>query len=99
MSTIINNFPSFDLSEAITDRDLSYKNYQSLKPVKTGEFTSGIVFDFAYSRWLSFSNGAVNDAFIATKQLYGKPLVISFYSEHWHAKAVAHLEQLSALSE
>lgn len=100
MSTIIKKYlPSFDILEATTDRDLSYKNYQSLKPVRVGEFTSGIVFDFAYSRWLSFLNGAVNDAFVATKQLYGKPLVISFYSKHWHAKGTAQLEQLSALNE
>lgn len=100
MSTIIKrNIPAFDILEATTDRDLSYKNYQSVKPVKAGEFTSGLNLDFAYARWQSFSNGLPDDASIATKQLYGTPLVISFYSKHWHAKGAAHLAQLSALSE
>lgn len=99
MSIIVKNRPSFDISEATTDRDLSFKNYQSLKPVKTGAFISRINFDFAYSRWQNFTNGVADDAFIATKQIYGKPLVISFYSKHWHAKGAEHLKQLSALQE
>ncbi len=99
MATIIANRPKFDLIEASTDKDLSYKNYHSLSPVKAGGFVSRINFDFAYSRWQNFSNGVADDAFIATKQIYGKPLVISFYSKHWHAKGVEHLKQLSALND
>ena len=98
-TTITRNIPAFDILEATTDRDLSYKNYQSLKPVKTGEFTAGLNLDFAYAKWQSFFNGLPDDASIATKQLYGAPLVISFYSKHWHARGAAHLVQLSALSE
>jgi len=97
MATVINNRPSFDILEATTDRDLSFKNYQSLKPVKTGAFVSRISFDFSYSHWQNFTNGVVDDTFIATKQIYGQPLVISFYSKHWHAKGVEDLKQLSAL--
>ena len=90
-------YPTFDLSEIIIDRDLSYKNYQSLKPVKTGYAVSRIGFDFAYSRWQSFLNGVPNDTFVATKQLYGQPLVISFYSKYWNGKGLDYLKQLSSL--
>ena len=90
-------YPIFDLSEVTIDRDLSYKNYQSLKPVKTGYAISRIGFDFAYSRWQSFLNGVPNDTFVATKQLYGQPLVISFYSKHWNGKGLDYLKQLSNL--
>jgi peroxiredoxin len=90
-------YPSFDLLEATIDRDLSYKNYQSLKPVKTGYATSRIGFDFAYTRWQSFLNGAQDDTFVATKRLYGQPLVISFYSKHWNDRGLDSLKQLSRL--
>jgi peroxiredoxin len=90
-------YPSFDLLEATIDRDLSYKNYQSLKPVKTGFAVSRIGFDFTYSRWQSFLNGVPDDTFVATKQLHGQPLVISFYSKHWNGKGLNYLKQLSSL--
>ena len=90
-------YPSFDLLEATIDRDLSYKNYQSLKPVKAGYAISRIGFDFAYSRWQSFLNGVPDDTFVATKQLYGQPLVISFYSKYWNGKGAEYLKQLSNL--
>jgi len=90
-------YPSFDLLEATIDRDLSYKNYQSLKPVKSGYAISRIGFDFAYSRWQSFLNGLPDDTFVATKQLYGQPLVISFYSKYWNGKGAEYLKQLSNL--
>lgn len=95
ISTI--KYPSFDLLEATIDRDLSYKNYQSLKPVKTGFAVSRIGFDFTYSRWQSFLNGVPDDTFVATKQLHGQPLVISFYSKHWNDKGLNYLKQLSSL--
>ncbi|WP_457127579.1 redoxin domain-containing protein [Mucilaginibacter sp. HD30] len=91
-------YPTFDLSEVTIDRDLSYKNYQSLKPVKTGYAVPRIGFDFAYSRWQSFLNGAADDTFVATKQLYGQPLVISFYSKHWNVKGLNYLKQLNSLN-
>lgn len=96
-TTATTKYPSFDLLEAKTDRDLSYKNYQSLKPVKTGNTISRINFDFAYARWQNFLNGVADDSFVATKQLYGQPLVISFYSKHWNGKGVSYLKQLNAL--
>jgi peroxiredoxin len=90
-------YPSFDLLEATIDRDLSYKNYLSLKPAKTGISVPRISFDFAYSRWQSFSNGVIDDTFVATKQLYGQPLVVSFYSKHWNGKGAEYIKQLSNL--
>lgn len=90
-------YPSFDLLEASIDRDLSYKNYQSLKPVKTGNTISRLAFDFSYSRWQNFLNGVPDDTFVATKQLYGQPLVISFYSKYWNGKGAEYLKQLSNL--
>ena len=97
MTTTTIKYPSFDLLEASIDRDLTYKNYQSLKPVKTGHSISRIAFDFAYPRWECFSNGIADDTFVATKQLYGRPLVISFYSKHWNGKGAEYLKQLSDL--
>jgi len=99
MTTTTTKYPEFDLLEASIDRDLSYKNYQSLKPVKTGHSISRIAFDFAYPRWQNFLNGVADDTFVATKQLYGQPLVISFYSKHWHGKGVEYLKQLNDLNK
>lgn len=98
-TTIEITYPEFDLLEATIDRDLSYNNYQSLKPAKTGTAILNINFDFSYERWVSFSNGLVNDAFVATKQLTGKPLVLSFYSTHWNGKGVEYLKQLSSINK
>ncbi len=92
-------YPSFDLLEATIDRDLSYKNYQSLKPAKTGNSITRLAFDFSYSRWQSFLYGQADDTFVATKQLYGQPLVISFYSKHWNGKGAEYLKQLNDLNQ
>lgn len=99
MTTTILKYPSFDLLEVNIDRDLSYKSYQSLKPVKRGDTISRLGFDFAYSRWQNFLSGTTDDTFVATKQLYGRPLVISFYSERWHGKGVEYLKQLNNLHQ
>ncbi|MFD0749085.1 redoxin domain-containing protein [Mucilaginibacter calamicampi] len=97
MTTTTLKYPSFDLLEVNIDRDLSYKSYQSLKPVKTGDTISRLAFDFSYSRWQNFLNGTTDDTFVATKQLYGQPIVISFYSRHWHGKGIEYLKQLNSL--
>ncbi len=98
-TTIDITYPEFDLLEATIDRDLSYNNYQSLKPAKTGAAISNISFDFSYDRWVSFQNGLTNDDFVATKQISGKPLVLSFYSNYWNGKGIEYLKQLSSISK
>ncbi len=97
--TLETTYPEFDLLEASIDRDLSYNNYQSLKPAKKGSLISNINFDFSYNNWVGFNNGIVNEAFVATKQVLGRPLVLSFYSNYWNGKGVDYLKQLSSLSK
>jgi peroxiredoxin len=97
MLTTINKYPYFDLSEIIIERDLSYKAYKALKPVKAGNYVPDIKLDTDYANWQNFYNGAPTPGHIATRQLLSKPLVISFYSKHWQDRGIDQLKQLNAL--
>lgn len=55
MSTAINKYPYFDLSEIVPDNDLSYKNYKVLKPVKAGNSVP----EFTLSAELSAGNSFI----------------------------------------
>jgi peroxiredoxin len=97
MLTTINKYPFFDLLEIIADNDLPRKNYQPLRPVKTGNSVPGFSLKADYSRWQSFYNGAPTYGPATTKQFLNRPLVISFYSKHWRDGGLAQLKQLNAL--
>jgi peroxiredoxin len=90
-------YPYFDLSEIITDRDLAYKAYKPLKPVKTGNLIPDINLSTDYSRWQNFYNGAPTHGLISLKHLYGKPLAIAFYSKHWQGRGAEQLKQLNTI--
>lgn len=97
MSTTINKYPFFDLSEIIPDNDLTYKTYQKLKPVRTGNLIPDINLVTDYKRWKAFNNGAISRGPITLKYLYGKPLTIAFYSKHWGDRGVQQLKRLNAI--
>ncbi|MDB5030689.1 redoxin domain-containing protein [Mucilaginibacter sp.] len=97
MLTTINKYPFFDLSEIIPENDITYKKYQSLKPVKTGNLIPDINLVTDYHRWKNFYNGAPTHGPISLKHLFGKPLAIAFYSKQWQERGVDQLKQLNAL--
>ncbi|MCC8426274.1 redoxin domain-containing protein [Mucilaginibacter sp. UR6-11] len=97
MLTTISKYPFFDLSEIIPENDLTYKTYQKLKPVKTGNLIPDINLVTDYKRWKNFYNGAPTHGPISLKHLYGKPLAIAFYSKHWRGRGIDQLKQLNAL--
>lgn len=97
MSTTINKYPYFDLSEIIPDNDLSYKNYQALKPIKAGNSIPDFTLSAEFTRWRQFYNGAPNYGHGLIKQLINGPLVISFYSRHWNNYGLEQLKHLNAI--
>jgi peroxiredoxin len=97
MLATVNKYPFFDLSEIIPDIDLSYKPYQSLKPIKAGNLIPDLNIHANYSRWQKFYSGAPTYGPVSLKQLLNKPLVISFYSKHWQDKGLEQLKQLNAI--
>src|SRR5476651_2627433 len=73
MLTTNNKYPFFDLSEIVPDNDIPFKPYQSLKPVKAGNYIPDLKFLNDYSRWQSFFNGAQTHGPISLRQLLNKP--------------------------
>jgi len=97
MSTTINKYPYFDLSEIVPDNDLAYKNYKALQPIKSGNHIPGFTLSAEFNRWKQFYNGAPNYGPGLIKQLLNSPLAISFYSRHWNNYGLEQLKQLNAL--
>jgi peroxiredoxin len=97
MLTTINKYPYFDLSEIITENDLTYKHYQKLNPVKTGNLIPDINLLTDYKRWKQFYNGTPTNGAISLRHLFGKPLTIAFYSKHWGEHGINQLIQLNGL--
>jgi peroxiredoxin len=97
MATPKNKYPDFDLSEIIPDNDLIYRIYQPLKPVKAGNAVPGFSLKTDYKLWRRFYNGGETHGPILTNDLLNKPLVIGFYSKHWHGAGLRQLIQLNAL--
>ncbi len=99
MSTALNKYPSFDLSEIVADSDIPFKPYRALKPVKAGNYIPDLKFSNDYSRWQSFFNGAQTHGPISLRQLLNKPLVIAFYSHHWKEQGFELLQQLNNIQQ
>ncbi|MES2425838.1 MAG: redoxin domain-containing protein [Bacteroidota bacterium] len=97
MLTTISKYPFFDLSEIIPDKDLSYKPYKALQPVKTGNLIPDINLLADYKRWKNFYNGAPTNGPLTLKHLYGKPLAIAFYSKHWQDRGIDQLKRLNVI--
>ena len=96
MSTTNTKYPFFDRSEIIPDKDLQYKNYNKLQPVKTGNIIPTFTLSANFNRWQQFYNGAPTYGPTLLKQLLNSPLVIAFYSRHWNNLGT---EQLLHLNE
>ncbi|QKJ28934.1 redoxin domain-containing protein [Mucilaginibacter mali] len=99
LATTINNtkYPFFDLSEIIPERDLGFRAYKPLKPVRNGNYLPGFTLQAAYTRWQHFFNGAETHGALLLRQLLSKPLVISFYSPQWRQHGLEQLKQLNAI--
>jgi peroxiredoxin len=97
MLTTISKYPFFDLSEIIPDKDLSYKPYKALKPVRTGNLIPDINLVTDHKRWKNFYNGAPTNGPLILRHLYGKPLAIAFYSKYWRDRGIDLLKRLNAI--
>lgn len=97
MSTAISQYPFFDLSEIIHEPDFTFKPYQPLRPVKTGNYLPGFTLNKGYTHWQHFFNGTKTHGPLLLRQLLNKPLVISFYSPEWKAHGLEQLKQLNAI--
>src|SRR5947208_2020774 len=97
MSLSKNKYPFFDLSEIIPDRDIPFKAYQPVNPLKTGNFAPDFVLKPEYDRWKRFTNGAETHGPIRLNQFLDRPLVVSFYSKHWQGIGLEQLNQLNAV--
>lgn len=99
LATTLNNtkYPFFDLSEIIPDRDLTFRAYKPLKPVRTGNYLPNFALQPAYTRWQHFFNGAETHGAILLRRILNNPLVIAFYSPQWKQHGLDYLKQLNAV--
>ncbi|BAU54178.1 redoxin domain-containing protein [Mucilaginibacter gotjawali] len=97
MLTSTDKFPYFELLEIVAEFDLSYKPYQPLKPLKAGNFITGLTLKTDQLRWQRFYGGAETFGPVVLRQLLNKPLVISFYSRHWKGNGLGQLTRLNDL--
>jgi len=97
MLTSANKYPFFELLEIIPEIDLTYKPYQPVKPVKSGNFIPDLSFKRDQLRWLQFCGGTETFGPVLSRQLLNNPLVISFYSKYWGENGLDQLIRLNAL--
>jgi peroxiredoxin len=99
MLAVINKtkYPYFDRSEIEPDREFSFKTYQSLRPIKSGEAVPDFILEKDNFRWQQFFNGVETHGPVLLRQLLNKPLVIAFYSGHWQAHGLNLLKQLHTI--
>lgn len=97
MSTATNKYPFFDLSEIIHEPDFTFRQYQPLRPVKTGNYLPNFALNNTHAHWQYFFNGAETQGPVLLRQLLNKPLVISFYSPQWQQHGVDQLKKLNAI--
>jgi len=97
MLATTNKYPFFDLSEIIPELNFEFKSYKPLKPVKTGNYIPDFTLNNLHEQWQQFYNGAETHGPVLLRQLLNKPLVISFYSQHWKEEGLDQLKQLNAL--
>ncbi|HEY4196944.1 MAG TPA: redoxin domain-containing protein [Mucilaginibacter sp.] len=90
-------YPLFDRSEIIPDPDLTFKPYQSLKPVKAGDVLPDFPLQKENSNWQQFFKGAEVEGPVLYSQFLNKPLVIGFYSHHWQQYGLGLLKHLNAI--
>jgi peroxiredoxin len=99
LTTTINNskYPFFDLSDLITEPDITFKPYKQLKPVRTGNYLPDFTLQSGYDYWQHFFNGAETHGVFQLRRLMSKPLVISFYAPQWQQHGLDQLRQLNAI--
>lgn len=92
-----NSYPYFDISEVISETDLLFKPYKSVKPIKAGNILPDFTLGKESARWQQFFNGAETHGPVLLNQLLNKPLVIGFYSNQWQVHGIDLLKQLNAV--
>ncbi|MGZ3751861.1 MAG: redoxin domain-containing protein [Mucilaginibacter sp.] len=92
-------YPYFDMSEIITDHDLTFKPHQPLQPIKAGNILPDFPLQKENAKWQQFFNGAEIHGPVLLRQLLNKPLVIGFYSHHWQQYGIDLLKQLDAIQK
>lgn len=88
-------YPSFDISEIISELDVVFKSFQSTEPAKAGDLLPDFSLQKDNSRWMQFLNGEEIQAPILLNQLFNKPLVVGFYSHYWQQHGLDLLQQLN----
>ena len=96
MSLTTNKYPFFDLSELNIENEFNH-TYEKLKPVKTGNLIPDVNLVTDYKRWRNFYNGAPTNGPVSLKHLYGRPLIIAFYSTHWGDRGIEQLKRLNEI--
>jgi len=93
----IHKYPFFDLSEIISEPDLTIRPYKALQPVKAGNYLPAFNLKGEYAHWQHFFNGAETHGPVLLRKLLNKPLVISFYSPEWKQHSLEQLKQLNTV--
>jgi len=88
-------YPYFDMSEIFPDREYSFKTYDVLKPIRSGDAVPDFILQKDNIKWQQFFNGVETHGPVVLRQLLNKPLVLAFYSNYWQAHGLSLLKQLN----
>lgn len=100
MLTTTYKFPKFDLSELTTDPTFYRKQYQPLKPLKTGNIAPEFSLIKGNGTWLKPVDDNLFYGNIALRSVLNhRPLVIAFYSKHWKVSGIKSLRNLNTIQQ
>ncbi|HJP62467.1 MAG TPA: redoxin domain-containing protein [Mucilaginibacter sp.] len=92
-------YPAFDNLELEHEQEFSFRPWQALKPVTTGDTAPDFIFEKDSYRWQHFHNGMEGYPTVPLRQLFNKTLVLTFYSSAWQEHGLDMLNQLSAIQQ
>jgi len=98
MSFPINQYPDFDLTEIQPELLLQFKKYRQLSPVREGNTMPQFTFANNFNSWQQFFNGAETHNHLAIRQLLNKPLVLTFYSQHWGNEGLEFIKEFNRIN-
>ncbi|WDF56679.1 redoxin domain-containing protein [Mucilaginibacter sp. KACC 22063] len=97
MITHAQQYPQFDFLEATPDLEFSFKRYEKLVPLKSGDHVSAFTAASNRGRWHHFFDENLFSVSRRSFTYTRKPLLLYFFDSAWGEAAEAHLKQLDAL--
>lgn len=97
MITHARQYPQFDFLEATPELEFSFKRYEKLVPLKSGDHVPAFTAASNRGRWHHFFDENLFSVSRRSFTYTRKPLLLYFFDSAWGEAAEAHLKQLDAL--